>query len=68
MDIRGMDNMAATAETAEMANGAEIAAEEAAVVKAETVKIAAGVVVNKRKVARIPNPAIRPLGPTTISV
>ena len=54
--------MAATVEAAEMA------AEGAAIVEAGAVKIAAGAAVSKIKVARIPNPAIRPLAPTAISV
>ena len=41
-DIRGMENMAATIEAAEIAEEAEIAAEGAAIVKEEAVKIAAG--------------------------
>ena len=40
----------------------------AAIVEAEAVKIAAGATVSKTKVARIPNPAIRPLAPTATSV
>ena len=54
--------MAATAEAADMS------AEGAAIMEAEAVKIAVGAVVSKRKVARVPNPAIRPLGPTAVSV
>ena len=61
-DIRGMENTAATAEAAEMA------AEGAATVEAEAVKITAGETVSRRKVARIPNPAIRPLPPNATSV
>ena len=61
-DIRGMENMAATAEAAEMA------AEGAAIVEAEAVRITAGEAVSRRKVARIPNPAIRPLPPNATSV
>ena len=57
-----MENMVATAEAAEMA------AKGAAIVEAEAIKIAAGAAVSKIKVARIPNPAIRPLGPTAIYV
>ena len=45
-----------------------MAAEGAAIVKAGAVKIAAGAAVSRRKVARTPNPAIRPLAPTAISV
>ena len=60
--------MAETAETAEMTEATEMAAEGAAIVQAEELNIAAGAVVSKRKVARIPNPAIRPLAPTAISV
>ena len=45
-----------------------MAAEGAAIVEAEAVKIAAGAAISKTKVARIPNPAIRPLAPTAISV
>ena len=53
--------MAATAEAAELAEGA-------AIVEAEAVKIEAWAAVSKTKVVRIPNPAIRPLAPTVISV
>ena len=49
------------AEAAEMADGA-------AIMEAEAVENAAGAAVSKRKVARIPNPATRPLTPTAISV
>ena len=59
--------MAATAEVAEMAEAAK-AAEWAAIVEAKAVKIAAGEAVSRRKVAWIPNPAIRPLAPTETSV
>ena len=67
-DIRGMENMAATAEVAKMVEEAEMAVEGAAIVEAEAVKIAAGAAVSKIKVARIPNPAVRPFAPTIISV
>ena len=60
-NVRGRENMAETAEAAEMAT------EEAAIVEAEAVKIAAEAAVSKIKVARISNPAIRPLAPTAIS-
>ena len=40
----------------------------AAIVEAEAVKIARGATVSKIKIARIPNPAIRPLAPTATSV
>ena len=63
-----MENIAATAETAKMEEAAEMAPDGAAIVEAEAVKFAAGAAVNKRKVARIPNPAIRPLAPTATSV
>ena len=72
--IRGMENMATTAEVAkraeavERAEAAKMAAEGVAIVEAEAVKNAAGAAVSKRKVARIPNPAIRPLALTAISV
>ena len=56
-----MDNTVATAEAAEMAEGA-------AIVEMGAVKIEAGVAVRKRKVARIPNLAIRPLALTAIYV
>ena len=58
---------AETAEVAEMAEGAK-AAEWAAIVEAEAVKLAAGQAVRRRKIARIPNPAIRLLAPTATSV
>ena len=51
-----------------MAEKAQMAAEGAAFVNAEAVKIAAEAAVSKRKVAKIPNPAIRPLAPTALSV
>ena len=54
--------MAATAEAAKMA------AEGATIGQAEAVKIAAGAAVSKKQVARVPNPAIRPLAPTAISI
>ena len=60
--------MAATGEAAKIAEAAEIAAAGAAIVEAEAVKIAAGAAVSEGKVARIPNPAIRPLAPTAVSV
>ena len=60
--------MAATAEAAEMADEADMVAEGAAIVEAETVKTAAWAVVSKIKVARIPNMAIRPHAPPAISV
>ena len=63
-DISGMDN---TAEMAEIAEAAK-AAEWAAIVEAEAVKIAAGEAARRRKAARIPNPAIRPLALTATSV
>ena len=50
-----------------MSATAEMAAEGAAIVELEAVKIAAGMAEGKIKVARIPNPAIRPLAPTAIS-
>ena len=50
-----------------MAEEAEIATDGAATVEAEAIQIAAAAV-NKIKVARIPNPAIRPLAPTAIFV
>ena len=78
-DIKGMENMAASAEaaaTAEAAETAEVAemaeavkaAEWVAIVEAEGVKITAGEAVSRRIVARILNPAIRPLPPNAISV
>ena len=60
--------MAATAEAMEMTEEAEMAAEVAEIMEAEAVKIAARVEVSKRRVARILNPAIIPLAPTTIPV
>ena len=65
-----MAAMAEAAETVEVAEMAEVAtaAEWAAIVAAEVVKIAAGEAVNRRKVARISNPAIRPLAPAATSV
>ena len=65
--------MAATAEAAETAGVAKMAkaakaAEWAAIVEAEAVKIRAGEAVSRRKVARIPNPVIRPLPPNATSV
>ena len=68
-----MENMTPTAEAAETVEVAEMAeaakaAEWAAIVEAEAVKIAAGGAVSRRKVARIPNPATRPLAPTASSV
>ena len=51
-----------------MAEEAQMTAKGAAIVAAEAIKIAAGAAVSKIKVARIPNPAIRPLGPTAIYV
>ena len=65
--------MAATAEAAETAEVADMAetakaAEWAAIVEAEAVKIAAGAAVSRRKVARIPNTAIKPLASTSTSV
>ena len=60
--------MAATVEAAEMAEAAQMATKGVAIVEAEAVKIAAGAAVSKTKEVRIPNPAIRPLGPTAISV
>ena len=68
LDIREIENMAATTETVKMVEAAEMAAEGAGIVEAEAVKLAAGAVVSKQKTARIPNPAIRPLVPTAISV
>ena len=62
-----MGNTAETAEVAEMIETAK-AAEWAATAEAEAVKITAGEAVSRKKVARIPNPAIRPLPPTTTSV
>ena len=58
---------AATVEVAEMAEAAK-AAEWTAIVETEAVKITAGEAVSGRKVARIPNPAIRPLHPNATSV
>ena len=60
--------VAKRAEAVERAEVAKMAAEGVAIVEAEAVKIAAGAAVSKRKVARIPNPAIRPLAMTAISV
>ena len=60
--------MAATAEAMEMTEEAEMAAEGAEIMEAEAVQIAARVEVSKRRVARILNPAIIPLAPTTIPV
>ena len=57
---------AETAEVAEMAEAAK-AVEWAAIVEAEAVKITAGETVSRRKVARILNPAIRPLPPNATS-
>ena len=67
-----MENMSASAEAAETVEVAEMAeaakaAEWAAIVEAEALKIAAGAVVSKRKLGRIPNPAIRSLAPTATS-
>ena len=56
-----------TAEVAEMAE-AEKAAEWAATMEAEAIKISTGAAASKRKVARIPNPAIRPLTSTATYV
>ncbi|CAN0401699.1 unnamed protein product [Ascophyllum nodosum] len=72
-DIRGMENMVATAEapgTAEVAEMAEAAkaAEWAATVDVEAVRVAAGAAVSQRKVSWISDPAIRPLAPTATSV
>ena len=72
-DIRGMENMVATAEapgTAEVAEMAEAAkaAEWAATVEVEAVRVAAGAAVSQRKVSWISDPAIRPLAPTATSV
>ena len=50
--------MVATAKEAEMAEATEAGAEMAAIMEAEAVKIAAGMAVSKRKIARILNPAI----------
>ena len=58
---------AGTAEVAEMVEAAK-AVEWAATVEAKAVEIAAWATVSQRKVAWIPNPAIRPLAPTTTSV
>ena len=58
---------AKTTEVAKMVEAAK-AAEWAAIVEAEAVKSAAGAVVSKTKVVRIPNPAIRPLAPTATYV
>ena len=63
-----MENIAATAEAAKITEAAEMAAEGAAIVEAEGVKIEAGAAVSKIKAARIPIPTIRPLAPTAISV
>ena len=52
----------------EMAGAAEMTTERAAIVEVEAVKTTAGAAVSKRKVARIPSPAIRPLAPTVVSV
>ena len=56
--------MAATAEAAKIAE----AADGAAIVEVEAVKISAGKAVRKRKVVRIQNSEIRPLAPTAIYV
>ena len=53
--------MTATAEEGQMA------AEGAAIVEAEAVKIAAGAAATKKS-SKIPNTALRPLAPTAISV
>ena len=58
---------AETAEVAEMAEAAK-AAEWAAIVEAEAVKITGGEAVSRRKVARIPNPAIILVPPNATSV
>ena len=64
---------AATAEAAETGDVAEMAeaakaADWAAIVEAEAVTVTAGEAVSRRKVARILNPAIRPLPPNATSV
>ena len=63
----------ATAEAAKMAEAAEmteaaVMAGGAAIVEAEAVNIAAGADVSKIKTGRIPNPEMRPLTPTSISI
>ena len=63
-----MENMTATVETAKMTEAEEMAAEEAGIEEAQAVKFATGVAVSKTKVARIPNPVIKPLAPTAISI
>ena len=60
--------MAVTVGAVEMMAVAEMAAEGAAIVEAEAVKLAAGAAVSKIKVARIPSPAIRLLALTATSV
>ena len=60
--------MAAMVEAVEMAEAAQMATKGVAIVEAETVNIAAGAAVRKTKLLRLPNPAIRPLGPTAIYV
>ena len=66
-----MENITAeaaeTAEVAEMAEAAK-AAKWAAIVEVEAVKITRGEAVSRRKVARILNPAIRPLPTNATSV
>ena len=71
-DIRGMENMAATAEAAgtvevaEMAKAAK-AAEWSATVEAGAVRVVARAGASQRKVALISHPAIRPFAPTSTS-
>ena len=67
-DISEIENMAATAKAVNMAEAAEMAAEGAAIVEAEGIKIATGAAVSKIEVARISDSAKRSLAPTAISV
>ena len=60
-EYQGIENVTATAEEGQMA------AEGAAIVEAEAVKIAAGAAATKKS-SKIPNTALRPLAPTAISV
>ena len=71
--MAAMAEAAKTAEAAETAGVAgmaklETAAEWAAIVETEAVKITTGEAVSRKKVARIPNPALRPLVPTATSI
>ena len=65
-EAAAMAEAAKTAEVAEMAEAAK-AAEWAAIVEAEAVKITPGEAVSRKNVAQIPNPAIRPLPPNATS-